>query len=583
MKKLLIYLFSASVLFNSCKSSDGDGDGSLTPAKGGKYYGGELRVNESEFFKNLFPHSIIDAVSYRIANQVYEGLLKFSPDESLNLISSLADHYEVDSSKTVYTFYIRKGVKFHDDKCFPDGKGREMTAEDIKYCFTLLCSQSVTNQGFSASFKGLLKGADEYYNATAGGNKPNFDIEGIKIVDNYTIKFTLTHPNSIFLYKLASPYTMIFPKEAYEKYGQELRKYAVGTGPFKLSTVEEGNAVILVRNENYWDKDADGNQISYLKGVQIRFIKDKKTEYLEFKKGNIDMMYRVPTDQMIDIEEESIKRKDLIAYELTQTPEMAAHYLTFLNSGNIFNNVNLRKAFSFAIDRKLILEKVLNGEGYFAGVYGVTPIDIFKGYDNKSIKGYTLNTDSARQYLRKAGYPDGKGLPKITLELNSDGSRNVLVAEEVKKQLKDNLGIDVTLNIVTTATLVEHMQTGKIDFFRVAVIADYPSPENFLMFYYGKSVPQDPNAVSYPNLARYKNPRFDAYYEKALSASTQEEALKYFLEAEKIVMADAPVVVLFYDEAWRLLNKQVKNFPQNAMQYRDYSIVYFEPLKKEKK
>jgi oligopeptide transport system substrate-binding protein len=540
-----------------------------------------FKVNESDYIKNLFPHNITDAISYRVANQVYEGLMKFNQAD-LSLIKGIAEDYSVDPSKTVYTFKLRKGVFFHDNECFPGGKGRELTAEDVKFCFTQLCTQNINNQGFSV-FQGILKGADEYYKASEGGKKPSFEVEGIKVIDPNTIQFTLTAPNSIFLYNLARPFTYIFPKEALEKYGLEMRTKAVGTGPFKIFSIEDDISIILKKNENYWAADEHGNKLPFLDAIKIKFIKDKKTELLEFKKGNLDMMYRLPTDHIIEILEEVKGNKGQFGqYDLQRTPEMATHFLSFLNQGKIFNNKDLRKAFSFAIDRKKILEFVLNGEGYAPATHGITPIDIFKNplYDVSKINGYDLNLDSAKYYLKKAGYPDGKGFPKITLELNSDGERNAAVAEEIQKQLKEHLNISIELNIVPFAQLVENMINGKSDFFRGGWIADYPNPENFLWFFYGKTVPASLEKPSYPNMMRYKSDKFDKLYEAGLKATTEEESFKHFLEAENIVMQDAPIMVLWYDEGYRLMQAFVKNFPNNAMQYRDFTNVYFEYPKK---
>jgi oligopeptide transport system substrate-binding protein len=313
MRKVLLIMLCAGLSLYSCTPTN-DGDATdqeaLREAKGGKYYGGLFKVNESDYFKNLFPHNIRDAISYRIATQVYEGLVKFDPKD-LSLAPSLAESYTVDTAtKTIYTFKLRKGVMFHDNECFKNGgKGREMTAEDVKYCFTLLCTEHINNQGFSAVFKGILKGADKYYEASANGKKPGFEVEGIKVVDANTIQLTLIEPNSIFLYNLAKPFSFIFPKEAYEMYDLEMRVKAVGTGPFLIDKIDEGNSVILKRNTNYYLADEAGNKLPYLNGIKVRFMKDKKQELLEFKKGNLDMMYRMPTDHIIEIEEEAIQKK----------------------------------------------------------------------------------------------------------------------------------------------------------------------------------------------------------------------------------------------------------------------------------
>jgi peptide/nickel transport system substrate-binding protein len=552
--------------------------GAHTEAKGGKYYGGIFKVNESDYIKNLFPHNITDAISYRVATQIYEGLMKFD-QKDLSLIKGLADSISVDESKTVYTVRLKKGVLFHDDPCFKDGMGRELTSEDVKFCFTKLCTQDINNQGFNV-FQNVVKGANEYYAASQGGKTPAAPVEGMKVIDKYTIEFTLLSPNSLFLYNLARPFTFIFPREAYEKYGIEMRVKAVGTGPFKILSIEDDISIILKKNEKYHGVDKDGNKLPYLDAIKVRFIRDKKTELLEFKKANLDMMYRLPTDYIIEIMEEvNMKKGDYGQYELQKSPEMVTHFLSFLNQGKLFNNRDLRKAFSFAIDRKHILEAVLNGEGYAPATHGITPLDIFKNpvYDVSKIAGYEFNADSAKYYLNKSGYANGKGFPKLTLELNSDGERNVAVAEEVIKQLKDHLNISVELNIVPTAQLVENMIRGKSDFYKGGFLADIPNPENFLWFLYGKSVPDDMSKESYPNITRYKNAEFDKYYEMGLQAKTQEEAFAHFMKAENIAMQDAPILTLWYDEGYRLLQSYVKNFPNNAMQYRDFSTVYFTP------
>lgn len=586
MKKIVFQLLVASVLFGSCsKSNESSNDPeALVEIKGDKYQGGIFKYNESEYFKNLFPHSITDVSSYRIANQVYEGLMKFTQD-SLHLIPSLAESFTVSEDGKVYTFKLRNNVYFHDNDCFDGGKGRLLTADDVKNSFTQLCTFNPSeNQGFSM-FENILVGANEYFASTKAGS-PTGEVTGIKVIDKNTVEFTLVEANSIFLYNLARPFTYIFPKEAYEKYGKEMRTNAVGTGPFQISSIDPNSTVVyLKRNPKYYLKDKEGNQLPYLNGIKVQFLTDRKTELTEFKKGTFHMMYRLPTDYIIQIEEESIEKKgEYGMYDLQKNPEMAVHFLSFANQGTLFNNINLRKALSYAIDRKKILDKVLDGEGDAPGYWGITPINVFPNYPAKTkVKGYDLNLDSAKYFLNKAGYKSGANLPIIKLELNSDGERNINVAEEVKKQLLDNLNVRIELNIVNTPTLIENMIHGKNDFFRVGWIADYPSPENFLWYFYGKNVPEDKTQPSYPNFGRYKNAKFDVEYEKGLKAKTETEAYDHFAKAEAIAMADAPIIVLWYDEAYRLMQPNVRNFPNNPMQYRDFTTVYLTPVKNTKK
>ena len=577
MYRFIIVLSILATFLSSCSKNglEENASNTSTEAKGGRFYGGVLKLNETEYIKSLYPPSITDAFSFRIASQIYEGLLKFDQSD-LSLKKTLIEEYSIDSSGTIYTFKIRKGIKFHDDPCFPDGKGRELNAADVKYCFSQLCVQSINNQGFVV-FKGLLKGADKYYEASANGKEPSFEIEGLRLVNDYIIRIELTKPSSIFLYDLARPFTLIYPKEAKEKYGLEMRAKAVGTGPFTLSHVEEDLVIILKKNPNYYGTDQFGNKLPFLEAIDIKFIREKKSELYEFKKGNLDMIYRLPAEHVAEILESTKagSANEYSAYQLQQTPEMATQFYTFNNKGKVFNNKNLRKAISFAIDRQKIFDFVLNREGFSPGHQGIVP-PAFKQYPVDSVEGYTYNIDSAKYYLGKAGYAEGKGFPSVTLELNSDGERNSNVAIEVVRQLKQNLNITIEMKVIPFSQLVENIITGKSEFYRIGWLADFPNPENFLSLFYGKDVPANIGEKSFPNFSRYTNAKYDELFEKALSMRTPEEATPYFFQAEKILIEDAPVVVLWYDMGLRLLQSHVKNFPNNAIQFRDYSEVYLE-------
>ena len=571
---LLISYFLISCGGNQSSNSTKEG---LSQAEGGKFYGGVFRINESEYIKNLFPHNITDAYSYRVASQIYEGLFKFD-SETLEVIKGLVEDYQVDETGTIYTFQLKKGVFFHDNPCFSGGKGRELKANDVKYCFTKLCTKSINNQNFSI-FQGVLKGADKYYAASAGNKTPEFEVEGIRITGEHSIQLELIEPNSLITVNLARPACFIYPKEAEAKYGIDMRINAVGTGPFSLNVddVEEDISIILKKNSNYHIKDEFENQLPYLDAVSIQFIKDKKTELFEFRKGNLDMIYRLPTEYIIEILEETMPgaNGEYSQFQLQRSPEMMTQFLTLNNQSGVFKNKYVRKAFNFAIDRTKILDFVLNGEGYAPGNHGITP-PVFSNYNIESIKGYSLNIDSARFYMNKAGFAEGKGFPKLQFLLNAEGDRNTNVAVEIQKQLKDHLNVDVELQILPFAQLLEKSYGGNYNILRAAWVADFPSPENFLWVFSSKDVPNSSEEASYPNVARYINNNFDRYYEEALKAKSIAEANELFKRAEIQLMEDAPVIILWYDEGYRLVQSYVKSFPNNPMQYRDIGKVYFE-------
>lgn len=579
MKLKVIFALMFGVLLNlSCGSGESeDSNEDLKIAEGGKYYGGIFRINESEYIKNLFPHNITDAYSYRVASQIYEGLFKFDP-ETLTVTKGLVEDFSVDDSGLVYRFQLKKGIMFHDNPCFAGGKGREVTTQDVKYCFTRLCTQSLNNQHFSI-FEDYLRGAKEHYEASRDGNQPDFDVEGIKVIDGYTIELHLIRPNSLLTVNLAQPACFIYPEEAEEKYGVDMRINAVGTGPFilNINDVEEDISIILKKNPFYHGRDRFGNQLPFVDAVSIQFIKDKKTELFEFRKGNLDMIYRLPTEYIIEILEETMPgaNGEYSQFQLQRSPEMMTQFLTLNNQNGVFRNINVRKAFNFAIDRTKILDFVLNGEGYAPGNHGITP-PVFSDYNTDDIRGYSLNIDSARFYLQRAGYPNGSGFPKLQFLLNAEGDRNTNVAVEIQKQLKDHLNVDIELQILPFAQLLEKSYKGDYNILRAAWVADFPSAENFLWIFSSKDVPNSLNEASYPNVARYVSKSFDSYYEAALKAKSIEEANALFKKAEMKLMDDAPVIILWYDEGYRLVKSYVKDFPNNPMQYRDLGRVYFE-------
>ena len=566
-------------LFMACggNKNDQNPESKLKSIQGGKFYGGVFRINESEYIKNLFPHNITDAYSYRVASQIYEGLFKFNP-ESLEVTMGLVDDFKLNETGTIYSFQLKKGVFFHDNPCFEGSKGRELTAEDVKYCFTKLCTKNINNQNFSV-FQGILKGADSYYQATTNNATPSFEVEGIRVKGKYEIELELIKPNSLITVNLARPACFIYPREAEEKYGVDMRINAVGTGPFSLNVddVEEDISIVLKKNPYYHLKDESGNQLPYLDAVSIQFIKDKKTELFEFRKGNLDMIYRLPTEYIIEILEETMPgaNGEYSQFQLQRSPEMMTQFLTLNNQSGVFKDKNVRKAFNFAIDRTKILDFVLNGEGYAPGNHGITP-PVFTNYNIESIPGYSLNIDSAKYYLNKGGYFGGNGFPKLQFLLNAEGERNTNVAVEIQKQLKDHLNIDVELQILPFAQLLEKSYSGDYNILRAAWVADFPSPENFLWVFSSKDVPNSIGQASYPNVARYISKNFDRHYEEALKAKTINEANELFKKAEIQLMEDAPVIILWYDEGYRLIQSYVKNFPNNPMQYRDLGRVFFE-------
>jgi len=275
LKFSLALTLLGGVFFFGCGDHTNGGDTNLV-AKGDVKYGGIFKMNETEDFRTLYPLNIVEIVGGHIGAQVYEGLVKFN-QKDLTIMPGIAWKWDISDSATTFKFHLRKGVVFHDDPCFKDGKGREVTSADILYCFNKLCSVSPNNQQYPNTFKDRVVGANDYFDATDKGAAPAGGVSGVTAPDDSTVIIKLTHPMPGFLNILATQGCWIYAKEALDKYGDDMRIHCVGTGPFKVKTITEGEAVILERNPNYWAIDQFGNKLPYLDRVEFRFIKDKRS------------------------------------------------------------------------------------------------------------------------------------------------------------------------------------------------------------------------------------------------------------------------------------------------------------------
>jgi oligopeptide transport system substrate-binding protein len=573
---LLFVCIAAGVAIIGCSKSGG-GDTAFRGAAGGKYFGGVYRINETGDLKSLDPVRNNDQTSQHVQLQIFDLLFDFDAD--LNLKPHLVSHYEVSPDGRVYTMTLHRGVRFHDDPCFPNATGRELTAADVKFSYERVCDARTRTLGFDY-FRGLVEGADEYFEATAGGKKDGIakGVPGFVAMNDSTFQIRTTKSFAPFLYHLATGVMFIIPPEAALKYGQDLFQHPVGTGPFQFAKWEPGVEVKLARNGHYWLKDDAGNQLPYLDGMLFSFKQDEKTQYLEFKQGTLEESYRIPTEFFKDVVDENKKPKgDMAGFVLQHTPAMAVQFYGFSALSPIFKDKRIRQAFAYAVDRERIVRFVLNGQALRKATNGIVPPGI-PAYDASLTRGYDYNPDMARTLLAEAGFPDGKNFPDVKLQLNAGGQRNVQVAEAIQGMIKENLGVNLGLNQVEWAQHTTLVEEGKAPFYRLGWVADYPEPENFLNLLYGKLVPRDDQPSSI-NSVRYKNPAFDALFETALTELDQFKRYDLYRKAEQLAMDDAPMLFIYYDEDYKFVQPYVMNYPINAMDRREFRAVWFDKAK----
>ena len=530
----------------------------LVKVEGGKFNGGILRLNSIENYTSLFPVGLNDVYSTHIAGNVYESLFRFD-QLTLETEPALAESFSIDNSKTVYTFQIRKGVIFHDDECFPDGKGREVTANDFKYCFDFVCSNHEANR-WSPLFRDVILGVSAYQDGGAS------DVEGIVVKDNYTLEITLEDPQSSLPDMLALLSTAVYPYEAVEHYGYDgLNNHMVGTGPFIATNIENGKIVEFKKNPKYWRVDDFGNQLPYLNQVKVFFIQDKADELAAFKNDELDMIWGLPVEEIENIMGtlEEAKAGENKEFEIQSVNSLNIQYYGFKFTSEVFSDINVRKAFNYAVDRDSLVNFILDGEGVPAHNGFVPPMT---GYPYESVNGYTYDPALAKQYMEKAGFANGNGFPELTLYLNKSGGVNVKIADFIIAMLQENIGVNVVTETMPISELYPKVEEGELDFWRFGWIADYPDPATFLnLFHSGNG--DGSNYFSYTNL------EYDKVYEAGLKEIDDEKRNQLYAQADQIIMDDAVIMPLMFTVGIRLINPTIKDFDINEMEYRDLAVV----------
>jgi oligopeptide transport system substrate-binding protein len=562
------YLIGLSLLMLSCAEQTTTGS---REGKGDIQLGGVFRVNEVMDIRSLHPLELTEATGYRIASQVYQSLIRFD-QASLEPMPALAERWEPNADATEWTFYLREGVTFHDDACFSGGKGREVVASDVAYCFKQLCTPSAQNQMFWL-VRDRLKGAREYYEAALNGQEPEV-LECIEVIDDYTLKVKLNFPFASFLRLMGHNAFYVYPREAMETYGAGMKHKAIGTGPFQLKMFKVDEVAVLERNPHYWEEDDFGNSLPYLDAIQITFVKDKKTELLSFRNGELDMIFTLPIEMYDDVMGELNEGVDQarVAFKPQVKPALATHYYAFQQQSEVFKDVRVRKAFNHAIDRESLVTYTLQGEGT-PGIYGIVP-PVFQNYPHKSIRGIEFSPEKAQAYLAAAGYPNGQGFPPISLEITSGGKNYEIVAEVIQKMLKDNLNIDVNIQVLSMVQQSENAESGRASFWRTAWLADYPDPENFLCLFLGDDMGDQ--SSSYLNTVNYHSNLYDSLYQMGIRQLDEDMRFRIFSSMDQMLINDAVIMPLYYEEFTRLLPLYVKSFPQNSIEYRDFSRVWID-------
>ena len=516
------------ILFSSCKNHQ-------HPDKKIFHY------NESSGLASLDPAFAKNKQVMWASHQLYNTLIEI--DSHMQMQPSLATHWKISDDNLSFTFYLRNDVFFTDDECFKNGKGRQLTAHDVEYSFKRIVDKNTASPG-----------------AWIFNNRVD-SVNGFTAIDDTTFQLKLIRPFQSILGILSMQYCSIIPKEAVEKYKTDFRRHPVGSGPFQFVAWEEGQALILKKNEGYFEKDTDGKSLPYLDGIKVSFYDSKATEFLEFQQNRLDFIDDIDPSFKDEVltKTGNLKKTWMGKIELHKHPYLNIEYLGILvdAENELVKNSPLRlqkirQAINYGFNRKKMMLYLRNSIG-IAAESGFVPAGL-PSFDSVAVPGYHYDVIKAKQLLAEAGYPEGKNLPVIKLlTIPIYGDLGTYIANELLQ-----IGIKVEVEVIQKSLLMEQTSKSQASFFRGSWIADYPDAENYLSVFYSKN-------PAPPNYTRYKNAEFDLLYEKSLAEKKDSLRYRLYQQMDRIVIKDAPVVPLWYDMAIHLVHLNIKNFYPNSL------------------
>ena len=473
-------------------------------------------------------------------HQLYNTLVEI--DTGLQIRPSIAKSWEISTDRTTYTFHLRKDVFFHDDPVFPNGKGRAVIAADVVYSLHRIIDPKTASSG-AWIFNGRID-----------------SIAPFTALNDSTFQLKLQRPFQPILGILSMQYCSILPKEAVDKYGIEFRRHPVGSGPFRFMRWEEGQALILHKNQRYWEKDSAGKLLPYLDAVKVSFFDNKATEFLQFRQGKLSFVNDIDPSFKDEIltKKGALRSKWVGQLQLNKHAYLNTEYFGILVDENnpVVRNSPLRvkairQAINHAINREQLILYLRNSIG-FPAIAGFVPGGL-PSHNTEMVKGYAYDPEQARQLLRSSGL-DINQLPAIkllTIPIYAD------IASYVAKQCED-VGIPVQVEVIQKSLLLEQTAKSTAGFFRGSWIADYPDAENYMAMFYSKN-------PAPPNYTRYKNPVFDRLYEQAIAETNDSVRYALYRQMDQLVINDAPVVPVWYDMVIHLVQNNISGFHANAL------------------
>jgi ABC-type transport system substrate-binding protein len=448
--------------------------------------------------RSLDPALSTDVPTGRAVSYVFDGLTRFTP--KAQVVPDLATSWQLASDGVTYTFHLRTGVRFHD--------GTSFSASDVRHSWErVLDPKTRGGRGWPLY---PIRGAKEYAAGTAS------TIAGLAVLNDSTIRITLTEPFAIFPKMLAMPATAIVPRHTPPNFGE----HPIGTGPWKFVAWHHDDYLLFARNPQYHE----GAPLA--DSLEARIIPEVSTAEAEFQAGNVDVL-QVPPQ-----ESPSWESNDETRQLLKSAPSLRLIYGAINTTRGPMRDVRVRQAINLAVDRGMILKRLMGGRGTLAA--GVIPPSL-DGY-NAALGAYPYDTTRARALLKEAGYPNG-----IDIELwTSQSEQFPRMAQTIQAYLA-RVGIRVKLVQRDASSMREAARNGKTDIALKDWYADYPDAENFLY-----PLLHSANLGVGGNVSFYSNATFDSVVSAARREPDDQRRFALYREADSLAHDQAPMLFMFF-------------------------------------
>lgn len=444
-------------------------------------------------------------------------------DQNGQLAPGQAESWETSEDGLTWTFHLRDGLKWSD--------GSDLTANDFVYSWKRVCDPMVAAP-YAETVLSMVEGYDK---AIEG------DLDALQVVatDNNTLVVTLSAPCSYFgslaAFATLSPVQQATVEANGDAWATKAETY-ISNGPFYVSDWVPGSYIMMTKNPYYWNADA-----IQLDGIKWNLIEDSNAAYSAYQTGEVLMIKDVPTEEIPSLKENA---------DFYVDPIIGTYYLSMNIDREPFNNADVRKALSLAIDRDYVANTLMQGTYSPAGnLMGPGWIDTdgkqFKdnangGKEYIDTTNYEADLEEAKQLLADAGYPNGEGFPTITYSTNDAGYHKVVA--EYLQQAWAELGIDLQVDIVEWASFTPMRRNGDYDVARNGWVGDYSDPSNMLDLFYSTNGNND---------GKFNNADYDAAMDLSRTTLDAAERSTALHNAEDVLMEEAGCIpVAYYNDFW---------------------------------